>query len=262
MNRQRWIILVTVLVALGAFLVIQRWRPPEPTNQGRRLSQWLPELDADTREQRDQARAAIRQMGDAVLPFLLQIIKEDEVPATTEGDRAYNALIALADTHPAALEALKELLYRRFTSTDAALSLVVLDGDGLSEVTNAATQAPPVIRTAALAALGARVDVPAISLPPLVAALKAEERGVRQMALISLRGFNAASEPVILSAVTELLTDEHPRVRADAARTLGTFGSSAKTAMPMLKTAAQDTNEAVRLAAEAAMKRITSETAQ
>src|ERR1039458_6076320 len=63
---------ILLVAGTGAVMVKNNFRPSEPSYQGRRLSQWLADIDyRQASENRAKAGEAIRKMGTKTLPFLL-----------------------------------------------------------------------------------------------------------------------------------------------------------------------------------------------
>src|SRR6185437_12879639 len=61
-----------ILLSGSAAVVKQTYFPSEPSYQGRKLSEWLVDVDSSQPQQkRAQAGEAIRHMGKSTLPFLL-----------------------------------------------------------------------------------------------------------------------------------------------------------------------------------------------
>src|ERR1044071_7111133 len=73
---------VTLVVAFTALIVVGAWqalRPRDPSNQGKRLSQWLDEYNrAGALEKTEPISEAIRAMGTNSLPFLLEHIRHSD----------------------------------------------------------------------------------------------------------------------------------------------------------------------------------------
>lgn len=94
------------------------------------------------------------------------------------------------------------------------------------------------------------------AVPALIAHLKDGSRGVRTACLEALRRIGGPREQV-MDAIASALGDGDPYVREAAASALGYIGRDAKAAAPLLKKLRDDDHdEAVRAAADAALKHI------
>jgi HEAT repeat protein len=244
---------VVALIGLGVGLLFPRAN--EPSYQGRPLSQWLADLDSTDTGARERARGAFRAMGDSIVPALVEIIHRDSKPAGEVGNRAYNGLIIIARTNPAALAALTDLLYFEGAAGDAALSLAALNPAGIPALTNAAGSGYPVLRTRVAGALGTMPEAAEAVAPTLIELLRDPERNIRQMALVSL-GQIGPEPPGVVAAVARRLKDDSSEIRAVAAQTLGKFGTAAREAIPALEAASNDPLAVVRQDVADALKRI------
>jgi HEAT repeat protein len=93
------------------------------------------------------------------------------------------------------------------------------------------------------------------STADLTAQLKAGDAVARLHAVHDLEGRKRESD-VVVPALAEVLKDEDPYVRRDAARALGEFGPAAKPAVPALQAALGDKEPGVRKAAGDALRKI------
>jgi HEAT repeat protein len=92
--------------------------------------------------------------------------------------------------------------------------------------------------------------------PDLIKDLKSPDEAVRMDAARYLANAPGTDEAAAVGALTEALGDKSPHVRANAAQSLGAFGSRAGNAVPALKKALKDSDEKVRLNAAASLKKI------
>jgi HEAT repeat protein len=90
----------------------------------------------------------------------------------------------------------------------------------------------------------------------LVQELKASDEAVRIRAAERLGEAGADAAPDAVPALSEALGDRSSIVRAAAAKALGSFGPGARAAVGALEKARNDPDEAVRLEAAAALKKI------
>lgn len=97
------------------------------------------------------------------------------------------------------------------------------------------------------------------STPPLIAALKDADPGVREAAALAL-GKIAMDAPFTIPALGKTLEDAEPRVRLAAVMSLGGYGAAARDTVTTLSNlAATDADQLVRQAAGAALKKINGE---
>jgi hypothetical protein len=81
MRKRFYIVLAFVGVAIVGWLACKALRSPEPSYQGRRLSEWLDEYNrAGDMGKTEPISEAIRAMGTNTLPFLLANIKHTDSP--------------------------------------------------------------------------------------------------------------------------------------------------------------------------------------
>jgi HEAT repeat protein len=100
---------------------------------------------------------------------------------------------------------------------------------------------------------GGQLSKPA---PDLIKDLKDPDEAVRMNAARDLAKAAGADEAAAVEALAGALSDKSPYVRANAAQSLGAFGSRAGTAVPALKRALKDSDEKVRLEAAGSLKKI------
>jgi HEAT repeat protein len=93
-------------------------------------------------------------------------------------------------------------------------------------------------------------------LTDLLSALKAKDEAARIVAAEKLGERGPTETGQAVEALMDTLTDRSPYVRRAAAKALGHIGSEARAAVPILRTALEDADDGVRLAAEQALKDI------
>ncbi len=89
-KRLRTILAAVFLIAVG-LLVWTAWRSGEPVYQGKPLTFWIDQYqqhllarrDTEQESKRDQARAAIREIGTNALPALLAMVGKKDLPLKT-----------------------------------------------------------------------------------------------------------------------------------------------------------------------------------
>jgi hypothetical protein len=92
------------------------------------------------------------------------------------------------------------------------------------------------------------------SVPKLIMALSDRDAKVRRAAVKSLRSHGSSTEAVL--ALAGMLNDQHPNVRADAAKILGAMGPNGLQAAPALLAALADQRADMRLVSLQALSRL------
>jgi len=88
-----------ILLGGSAVVVQQSYFPTEPSYQGRKLSEWLVDVDfSQPQEKRAQAQEAIRHMGKKTLPFLIATFSnpKSKDPQLRQASWAFDALGPIA----------------------------------------------------------------------------------------------------------------------------------------------------------------------
>jgi HEAT repeat protein len=112
-----------------------------------------------------------------------------------------------------------------------------------------AASADPANRRAAGKALG---KIGPKGLPAIVVLFQDPDNSVRTSALLALVGMGHSAVPPLIA----LLKAPEPSVRMGAAKAITFVGASAEEAGPALREAVDDSDEGVRKAAEAALRRV------
>jgi RNA polymerase sigma factor (sigma-70 family) len=100
-----------LLLGGSAVLVKQSYFPVEPSYQGRKLSEWLMDVDySQPQEKRKQAGEAIRHMGKKTLPFLMATFSDQKStdPKLSQTTWAFDALGPIAKSAIPKLEKLQD----------------------------------------------------------------------------------------------------------------------------------------------------------
>lgn len=265
----------------------------EPSFQGRRLSEWLKDLDpANKNEQRkNEAKSAIRQMGSTAVPFIVKELRCTDSTATlfvrtlaqkqtlvqfrptTALQRRTRAYIAFNQVTPVATSAVPALA-EALQGNDADLRLRAANClDNVAFYKIDATRAVPALTSAlrdpdervgrdSAHALG-RIGVPARSaVPALRERILSDERlMVRAASAEALGSIGPATDEIIVTLI-QALTDKSEGVRSCAARGLGKFGEDARKAVPELLRIAKEDNEYMRQRARDELKKIDPDSAR
>lgn len=189
--------------------------PLEPVHQGRRLAAWLQDFDSASPQRRDRAAEAVRQMGAAVVPSLVEILRQRDsgfkvalgkwmnavVPVQLyfrpAGERHRQAIQACRALGPAGRPAIPELialLNDAESSSAAAHALAVIDLRifPLSRALTDGNYAAPVRRSIALR-LACGWYNPQQVVPALVQGLQDADSGVSVAAAESLKRIDPAA---------------------------------------------------------------------
>jgi hypothetical protein len=279
-------------------MVWRTLRPREPVYQGRPLSFWVRQLDdgepwagfsyrswrTNLSVEQIQAAEAIRHIGTNALPFLLPgatrkerlydglfiaIVgnKQQEREARKRRlGRAWDAALALYALGPAArpcLPQLKEAYYdygNEGTARNAAVALVGIGPEGRQVLSDTITNTNWFACFGIWALASQHVTTPGAvdSLIQVLTNNVVFHSGLAAWALGELGEEPERVVPVLLN-VYESSTELS--LRGDAARALARFGAKARSAIPSLIKALQDTDIVMRYTATNALRAIDSEAA-
>jgi hypothetical protein len=280
----------TLLLATGAYIA---WpSKPEPSYQGKKLSEWLPGYNASaTPFEHAQTEDAIRRIGTNGLPFLLEWINYEEMglkaelragynrlrdklgadrfflgdPKRVRADLATAAITTLGPEAKGAIPILSRMLndeeaFQR--SARAAHALAHMGTNGLPPLLRAITNTnidalgPRLHAAGSIRFLGTNA-LPA--LPALVQCLTVSGPfGVAETAAFSLGELRLEPERVVPALVVSV-NGTNGQLRLHAVNALGKFGPSARPAVPALLTTLTDSWLAMRNAATNALIRIAPE---
>jgi len=213
-----WVLGMAAVVAIGVLV-----RTGEPSHGGKSLTHWTTQLIAPNSPEADEARQAIRQIGEDALPFILRdlsakdaawkikvsdwlerqsLIKVQFTRAWERRTRAAEAIVALGPDAKRAVPDLVELVRR---------------DDGLGHTAGRV-----------LCAIGPD------AVPVAIGLLADTNTAVRVVAVSVLGVLTNEPEPAVYGLVT-CLEDQDVRVRSSAARSLGSYGARAAVAIPALQ---------------------------
>lgn len=240
-RRFNWLTLLLLSLVLTAVLLS---RPETPvTYQGKDVWQWTVQLNSPGQPQRDEAAAALRQLGPVAVPELLRKLRTEESiprkirfwPASWLPTRAGRALT----------KDLQRISFRSVRSMAAG---------GLRALGTNATAAVPSLLKAmrgadlqltwdAAIALGA---IGESAVPGLIPLLEEKNSRVRHAAAYALGEIGPPALPAV-PALIRRLGDEDPNVRASTLYTLSRIGPIA--GPRVLRMVESDRGEARRAAA-------------
>lgn len=255
MKRRRLIFCcVLVLVAAG---VVALWlrHPKDPVYQGKKLSEWVAQVNHDTNEQAIQeASAAIHAIGAEALPWLMNqfatrnwklAARVSEWTEQRTGldlgfdedefryQRAAYGISLLGTNAAPALPVLARYLRDPVRGRGAILAMT-----GCGEITLPYLLEACASTNLELTLLGVRgLTLNALetkaALPPLVQMTRHTNSVIRVMAILGLKRARPRLD-LAIPALTNALSDSDSLVQMKAAFVLGTFGQDAKSAVPAL----------------------------
>jgi peptidoglycan/xylan/chitin deacetylase (PgdA/CDA1 family) len=260
-NKRRRFTYAILLVAVIALAVGFTLRAREPRYQGKKLSQWLRQLESAPGIESaawQEAVHAVRQMGTNALPTLLntlqasdpkwkveavdwvrQVLNRDLSDRLVAGDwpRSLMGLHALGPAAGPAIPTLAAMI------TNANPDLADMAFLGLSQIgvaecvpalVHTLTNGNVILRPAAAVSLGSLRGHARDAVPALAASLTDRDANVRIEAARAL-GFISQNPGVAVPALTRALSDTNAQVSRTAAVALGGFGTEAEPALPALR---------------------------
>jgi RNA polymerase sigma factor (sigma-70 family) len=152
---------ILLVAGVGTVAVKNNYFPSEPSYQGKKLSEWLVDIDyGQPQEKRDKAGEAIRKMGVKTLPFLLADLA-DEKAKDNRYSQATWAFDALGSIGKPAIPKLTKLLEQNPGYVPGALAGI--GRDALPELLNALINGSFWVRDNAAAYLGNAISSGKIS---------------------------------------------------------------------------------------------------
>ncbi len=273
-----WVGLLAVIAAVAACLAL---RPREPVYQGKRLSEWLHELDKDTftKESRARATEAVRRIGTNGIPFLERMLRSDPwlrrtlIELSGKQSVIHLHLTTAEERRRLALEGIKALgalarplipkLIEMLKDDDpwqamsiAFVGLAQIGPDAVLPLTQVLTNASPKVRSAAVISLAMLSSNAQAAVPALVERLESDKDNRVRAAAARALGHIGTGREVAVPALIKHLSDAVPIVRIQAAQALGKFGKQAQDAVPTLVKTMNDEILTVRDSAAAALKEI------
>ena len=283
MGKKRDILLAVLFVALAGGLVWMLSRPTEPVYQGKPLSAWLNEIDADpySVDTNQAAFVVFREMGTNAIPALLKTIQSGDPPferfifelrgmvslghfpgryARHQRWAASIALYAMGANAKPAFPTFTNLLFHTNTAYLGARPLAGMGSAGLPPLLAALTNQNARIRMAGVLGLSWERSDLNIVVPALIARLNDQKSSVHREAVLALGRLHA--EPAL--AVPALMKDypgNDPGLRSFILEAIEGFGTNATAAIPMLLEILTDNDRDVRYQAASALKQIDPEAA-
>lgn len=267
---------IIAVVALGATLYFTR----EPRLEGRKLSEWVAELNHPEQARRVKAEQVLREAGPKVIPFLAGEIEHRE-------NRFESLARSIGRRMPEKIRSAGRKLFGSKTVWDklaAAKALELMGTNATSAVpalTNALRDPHTALQQQASAALGQMPE----AVPALITALDDPSYDVRTHACLALRklgpqasnavprlmqivtnepgaivtlatfALSSIGQPAIPS-LTESLFHTNAHIRKLSAETLGNMDAYGVPAVPALVQAAKDPDAVVREKAIGAIAKI------
>ena len=253
MERALRVVALGVLVAAGVSALAAQPQTPQAKSGA---SGWATRLLVDDPKARAEADAALRRMGPAAIPMLLQLLRhESETVRRTVADVLIDLAPHTASIQPALRRALRD--EDSVVAGDAARALGALGPSASPSVLALVTTLShddPYVRIYAAEALASIGPGAATATKALAQALADSVPGVRWAACEALASIGPAAQSAVPQLI-QALQDEFLYVRIFAAGALGSIGPKAHAAKEALTTAAHD--PVLRDEAEWALSRIT-----
>ena len=259
---------ILIVAGTGAVIVKNNFPPTEPSYQGRRLSEWLVDVDYGQPPQtRAKAAEAIRKMGTKTLPFLLACFSDEK-----SGDKSirqatwgFDALGPIAKPAIPKLESCMEK-YPGYVPS----ALAGIGRDALPELLNALTNESFFVRDNTAAAIANAIFLGKISSDEARAAFPIAINNLTYASTNALYQGNTRSRAAWLVAALRLSpdisvpaliqglddTNGNGNIAGDCAFALGEFGKDAKPAISALTKAAASTNEQLSFKARQSLNQI------
>jgi RNA polymerase sigma factor (sigma-70 family) len=257
---------ILIVAGTGTVIVKNNFFPSEPSYQGRKLSEWLVDVDYGQPPQtRAKAAEAIRKMGTKTLPFLLACFSDDK-----SGDKSirqatwgFDALGPIAKSAIPKLESRMEK-YPGYVPS----ALAGIGRDALPELLNALTNKNFFVRDNTAAAIANAIFSGKITSDEASDAFPIAINNLTYTSTNALYQDNTRSRAAWLIAALRLspdisvpaliqgLDDTNGNIAGDCAFALGEFGKDAKPAISALTKAAASTNEQLSFQAKQSLNQI------
>ncbi len=240
-----------MILAFVAFLFVacHFLFPPEPSYQGKRLSQWakdkvLSDLEASPAEMEEAwakastASQAIRRIGTNAIPFALRYCQMTERPLESkikdwlDEQQVIKVRVKReSDYRELGLSIFKALGSDAKQAIPALIDLFANDDDNISGyAANSVLQIGP------------------DAIPPLIATLSSTNEITRRVAILTLGGFTTNASAIV-PTLLRCLQDQSQFTRRDAARSLGFMGGPTNAIVSALVERLKDEEFVVREAA-------------
>jgi RNA polymerase sigma factor (sigma-70 family) len=235
---------ILLVAGVGTVVVKNNYFPSEPSYQGKRLSEWLADIDyGQPQQKRDKAGEAMRKMGAKTLPFLLADLADEKVKDNRYSQATW-AFDALGSIGKPAIPKLTKLLKQNPGYVPGALAGI--GRDALPELLNALTNEDFFVRDNAAAYLGNAIYSGKITSdeasPAFTIAINnltytstnelfRENTRWRAAGLLGAFGLHP---DVAVPALIQGMDNTNPSVVAECAASLGKFGPDAAPAVPKM----------------------------
>jgi len=279
-TKTKVVLLLVGLVGLVTIVGIQfGMRQPEPSFEGKSLSEWLATLQYSHTPKDLQASNAVYQMGTNILPFLRpmfhahdsrfelmvkkwlskqRLLKFNFIPANEKRERASRACRVLGPKAQKYLPELTAMLDSTNSVTAWCGYVAICDvkpgAQGIPELIRALTNASSQVRWVAASRLGKFREANS-AIPWLSKCLEDPDAQVRLYAMKSLLELKA-DQSLVYPQIVSALNDTNANVRLQLVFQLGTLGSNALPLKPMITERLHDTDASVRNAAQQALKNL------
>jgi beta-lactamase regulating signal transducer with metallopeptidase domain/HEAT repeat protein len=251
--------MVTPKVQAAAEKAIESFDNGGPIYRGHPAGYWIFCLKQGSREEQSEARAALRSMGKAAVPFFIQALHAPDLP---DQWHAY-AASALGEIGPAASEAIPALLQMTnpvWESAPPRAALMKIRGesiDGLIRALNEPISDQWVQSAQTLAEFGPDASE---AIPALCRGLDSEKGWAASYAI----GFIHSHPEIAVPALIEAIKQDHtgpalPGWNVDvgsAIWALGNFETDARPAIPAIRLHLQDPNPMCRQACLLSLRKI------
>ena len=242
-----WLILPLLVLGAGAFI----WTKITPSYQGKRLDYWLSNLDSSKKDDRREAKEAIKKIGAKAVPFLGgELHRRDSklnqwlanefgtpfefTPSEDYKKRALLALDILGPEGRKALPDLKKMLRRGELPSSVVNTIVHVDPEPMDFLIEMMSHTNSKVRSAVSWKLGQLQPHDEKSIKMLISALADPELDVRSGSANSLGKIGLFPELVVPALAASLDATkrmvEMNKVRYSPRR----YGAKAKLAVPKL----------------------------
>ncbi|HZL42508.1 MAG TPA: sigma-70 family RNA polymerase sigma factor [Verrucomicrobiae bacterium] len=268
-------IAIVMVVGAGGVVVKNSYFPGEPSYEGRKLLEWLADVDyRQPQAKRAKAAEAIRHMGRKTLPFLLADLgdkrfgtvhyaEQDNRSKDERSRQATWAFDALGTMGTSAIPELKRLLEQN--PGYAPVALADIGPDALPELLNALTNGSFWVRDNTAVGLVNAIysgkitsDQAKAAFPIALNNLTYENtntlfRDNTRWRATSLLAALKREPEITVPALLRGLDDTNASVAAAYIIALGAFGKDARAAIPALEKAADSTNSLLSPVAKASL---------
>lgn len=253
--RTKVLLLAAIIIAGLAFFCL---RKPEPSHEGKSLSEWLQEnkvvYNNGAEQLSEETKVALQKMGTNVIPYLVERIgrtnssfkkeiydfcKKHDLPDVDlskvyeEQVRATTALKVFGGEARCAIPSLTALLNNEETAFSAACALVNIGPDAMPAMTNALSSTNRITLGAVSYSLRFAGTNAIQAFPALLANLTNTNPDTRMYSVRTL-GYLRFEASKSLPRLTEAISDIVPSVRREAIHAIGKYNTNATYILPVL----------------------------